>query len=168
MLGYFYMNKTLLFVIVLVLVILGGRLVIRQMGTQPASTTPQTSGVQKGQPVVGKSNVEEMRVEPTSTVEGTFINENKVKKFAVTGSSFKFSLSEIRVKKGDTVKILFTNTEGFHDWVIDEFNARTPQIAVGKTETVTFVADQTGTFEYYCSVGAHRANGMKGNLIVEE
>ena len=32
---------------------------------------------------------------------------------------------------------------------------------------VEFTVDKTGTFEYYCSVGQHRANGMVGNLIVE-
>jgi plastocyanin len=29
------------------------------------------------------------------------------------------------------------------------------------------VADKKGTFEYYCSVGQHRALGMKGKLVVE-
>lgn len=162
------MNKTILFIIVLVLIVLGGGLVIRQMGSSPTSTVPSATELQSEQPVIGETDVTEMVVEPTSTVEGTFVDEGRVKEFAVTGSPFKFSLSEIRVKKGDTVKIVFTNTEGFHDWVIDEFNAKTTQIAAGKTETVTFVADQAGTFEYYCSVGQHRANGMKGNLIVEE
>lgn len=33
--------------------------------------------------------------------------------------------------------------------------------------SVTFVADTLGTFEYYCSVGNHRAQGMVGNLVVE-
>lgn len=34
--------------------------------------------------------------------------------------------------------------------------------------SVTFVADETGTFEYYCSVGNHRGQGMIGKLIVED
>jgi nitrite reductase (NO-forming) len=37
----------------------------------------------------------------------------------------------------------------------------------GETTSVEFVADKTGTFEYYCSVGAHRAMGMTGSLVVE-
>lgn len=162
------MNKTLLFVVVLVLIVLGGGLVIRQMGAQPTSTVPAATELQSEQPVIGESNVEEMVVNPTATIEGNFINEANVKEFAISGSNFKYSLPEIKVKLGDTVKIVFTNSDGFHDWVIDEFNAKTPQIAAGKTETVTFVADQAGSFEYYCSVGQHRANGMKGNLVVEE
>lgn len=90
-----------------------------------------------------------------------------VKTFNVGASNFSFSLNEIRVKKGDTVKIVLSNNDGMHDWVIDEFNARTSRIGEGQTETIEFKADKIGTFEYYCSVGQHRAMGMKGNLIVE-
>ncbi|OGY88992.1 MAG: hypothetical protein A3B30_02780 [Candidatus Komeilibacteria bacterium RIFCSPLOWO2_01_FULL_52_15] len=89
------------------------------------------------------------------------------KTFNITARNFSFSLKEIRVKKGDTVTINLSNSDGFHDWVLDEFNARTKQIGVGSSDSVTFVVDNTGTFEYYCSVGQHRAAGMKGNLIVE-
>lgn len=102
-----------------------------------------------------------------SAQSGITSTEASVKEFAVSGNNFSFSLKEIKVKKGDTVRIVFTNQDGFHDWVIDEFNAKTNKIGAGKTETITFVADKVGTFEYYCSVGSHRANGMKGSLIVE-
>lgn len=91
----------------------------------------------------------------------------EAKTFEVGAGNFSFSVKEMKVKQGDTVKIVFTNNEGFHDWVIDEFSARTKQLAAGKSETIEFVADKKGTFEYYCSVGAHRAMGMRGNLIVE-
>ncbi len=99
--------------------------------------------------------------------EMVVVQDGEVKIFDVVGGDFSFDVKEIRVKKGDKVKIVFENQEGFHDWVIDEFNARTPQIKAGKTEEVEFVADKVGTFEYYCSVGKHRQNGMKGKLIVE-
>ncbi|MDA1334767.1 MAG: plastocyanin/azurin family copper-binding protein [bacterium] len=92
--------------------------------------------------------------------------EKKV--FDVTGRNFAFSMSEIKVKKGDTVVINFSSTSGFHDWSIDEFGVATKQVAVDDgTTSIEFVADKTGTFEYYCSVGAHRAQGMIGNLVVE-
>lgn len=90
-----------------------------------------------------------------------------VKEFTVEARNFKFSVPEMKVKKGDTVRVFFKNAEGFHDWVIDEFSEKTEQLKVGESETIEFVVDKTGTFEYYCSVGQHRANGMKGNLIVE-
>lgn len=92
---------------------------------------------------------------------------NEPKTITIEASNFKFDLSEIRVKQGDTVKVVFNNKEGVHDFVIDEFNVRTKQISGEGTDTVEFVADKAGTYEYYCSVGQHRQMGMKGNLIVE-
>jgi plastocyanin len=103
----------------------------------------------------------------TSVNANTSAVTGQTKTFEVKGDNFKYDPSEIRVKEGDTVVINFTNTGGFHDWVLDEFNARTKQLADGGKETVTFVASKKGTFEYYCSVGQHRQMGMKGNLIVE-
>lgn len=91
-----------------------------------------------------------------------------VKEFTVIGGNFEFSPSNMTVKKGDTVRITFRNNEGFHDFVIDEFDVATTQIQGGAEEVVEFVADEAGSFEYYCSVGQHRQMGMKGTLIVTE
>ncbi len=93
--------------------------------------------------------------------------EQDVVDVTVVGTNMVFDLKEIRVKKGDKVRVTFKNEEGFHDWVLDEFNAKTKQISAGQEEVVEFTADKTGTFEYYCSVGKHRENGMVGTLIVE-
>jgi plastocyanin len=66
------------------------------------------------------------------------------------------------------VRIEFTALEGFHDWKVDVFDAATEKVRPENGMTsVEFVADAIGTFEYYCSVGQHRAQGMVGNLIVE-
>jgi plastocyanin len=91
-----------------------------------------------------------------------------VKEISVTNKGFDFIPREIRVKKGDTVRLTFTNGGGFHDWVIDEFDAATRQIPAGRSETIEFVADKSGEFEFYCSVGNHRARGMWGKFIVVE
>ncbi len=109
-----------------------------------------------------------MMASPEGMMESTdSAMSGTTKEFTVTGSNFKFDKPEIKVNKGDTVKITFKNTQGFHDFVIDEFNVKTKQANGPSEETVTFVADKAGTYEYYCSVGQHRAMGMKGNLIVE-
>ena len=83
------------------------------------------------------------------------------------GFNYGYSMDEIRVSEGDTVTINLTSTDGFHDWVVDEFDAATERIRDGETTSVTFVADTAGTYEFYCSVGNHRAEGMVGTLIVE-
>lgn len=90
-----------------------------------------------------------------------------IREINVTASNFTFSTSTIKVNRGDTVRIVLKNQGGSHDWVIDEFDARTKVLANGQSETIEFVADKTGSFEYYCSVGTHRQMGMKGTLIVE-
>lgn len=100
-----------------------------------------------------------------SIMEGGMTGQTKV--FKITGENFRFSQTEIRVKKGGRVKIDFESMNGFHDWVVDEFSAKTNQVNTGGKASVEFVADKTGEFEYYCSVGQHRQMGMKGKLIVE-
>jgi len=92
--------------------------------------------------------------------------------FVLRGENFKFSMNGIdnpiiKVKKGDRVRIEFSSTSGTHDWFIDEFLAATERVNIGEITSVEFIADKKGTFEYYCSVGQHRANGMKGSLVVE-
>ena len=55
-----------------------------------------------------------------------------------------------------------------HDFVIDELNVKSEITKGGNSTVVEFTPDTAGTFEFYCSVGQHRANGMVGKLIVEE
>lgn len=92
---------------------------------------------------------------------------NNVKEFTVIGGNFTFAPKAMTVNKGDTVKIIFKNTQGFHDFVLDEFGVKSKQGQGPFEETLTFVADKTGSFEYYCSVGTHRQMGMKGTLTVK-
>ena len=103
--------------------------------------------------------------EEADNVEGEEMGE--VKEFDISGTNFQFSIKEIRVKKGDKVKINFTSSSGFHDWVVDEFGAATERVAEGNSSSVEFIAGQSGNYEYYCSVGNHRAQGMVGKLVVE-
>ncbi len=102
--------------------------------------------------------------EKTTTAPST---NTSVKEFTVNGSNFAFSPTTLIVKKGDKVRIIFKNEGGFHDLKIDEFNVATKKIQGGAQDTVEFTADKVGSFEYYCSIGEHRAMGMKGTLTVE-
>ena len=107
----------------------------------------------------------DMRIETEVPVTEN-IEESKIKEFNVDASSFKFTSSTLTVNQGDTVKITVTNSLGMHDFNLDEFSAVTKMLKVGESETITFIADKAGEFEYYCSVGTHRAMGMVGKLIV--
>lgn len=85
----------------------------------------------------------------------------------VKGGMFYFDPSEVRVKRGEEVKIVFTSVDGLHDFVIDELQIRSRTVKTGESDEVEFVASEVVKFEYYCSFGNHRAMGMKGYLIVE-
>ena len=89
------------------------------------------------------------------------------KTFDVDGGNFYFTPNKITVNKGDKVTIVFHNDGGFHNFMLDEFTVKTDTIQGGKTATVTFTADKTGTFQYYCSVGRHKQMGMVGTLVVQ-
>jgi len=112
----------------------------------------------------GSSTQKTVGPAPTQQVQG---ETSSVKEFTVDGTNFAFNPSEIKVKKGDTVKIVFKDDDGQHNLVIDGYNVSTNLIGPGSQDTIEFVADTVGEFEYYCSVGSHRALGMSGKLIVE-
>ncbi|HJY98400.1 MAG TPA: cupredoxin domain-containing protein [Patescibacteria group bacterium] len=90
-----------------------------------------------------------------------------VKEFTIDGSSYALNPATITVNKGDSVKITFKDNDSSHDLVIDGYNLRTKVLRPGGTDTIEFVADKAGTFEYFCSVANHRALGMTGTLVVQ-
>jgi len=84
---------------------------------------------------------------------------------------FGYSEEEIMVTPGETIKVNLTNSEGMHDFDVDELGVDGDVIAEGETTSVilTIPEDaQAGTeYAYYCSVGNHREQGMEGTIIVE-
>ena len=145
---------------IVVLVVAGGGVLLLR-NTNPKSQIPSSNEI-GGQPDL-QVPVTEEAVAPEVKVETT----GKTVEVAVEGSQFKFLPATIKAKKGDTVVVMFKSMGGMHDFMIDEFEVATNQIGDGEEEEMEFVADKIGTFEYYCSVGNHRAQGMKGKLIVE-
>src|SRR3990167_8197907 len=155
------MNNNLMIGIIVLVVIAAGAYLYMNSQTPSAGITDEATN-----DAIVKEESNETKVEEQS--ENSANTDQSAKEFTLSASSFKYDITEIRVKKGDTVKITLNNTGGMHDWMVAEFDARTKQITDGQTDTITFVADQAGEFEYYCSVGNHRAIGMVGKLIVEE
>lgn len=89
------------------------------------------------------------------------------KEIVVEGSNYKFAPYKLTVKKGVKTRILFKNKEGVHDFRVDELNIQTAVIREGEEDFIEFTPEKSGTYEFYCSVGNHRAMGMKGTLTVE-
>ena len=75
----------------------------------------------------------------------------------------------LMVSKGNLVQIHLINEEknessnpSSHNLNIDEFNVHTGDLSYFQTKSVTFLADKTGTFYYYCSLHPE----MKGTITV--
>ena len=94
-----------------------------------------------------------------------------VKEFSMTSyyddAGKWFSLKEIRVNKGDRVRIKVTNIKGTHDFTIDEYGIK-KMTPLNEETIIEFTADKVGDFVYYCSVPGHRQAGQFGTLIVNE
>lgn len=75
----------------------------------------------------------------------------------------------IRVKKGDVVRLRLTSEDVSHGFRIKELGVKVYPIKAGKFETVEFVAEEAGTFDFICNITCSpRHEEMKGQLIVEE
>ncbi len=170
------MNKTALIsiVVVIILVVLGVVVYSKSSDTMPVTEDTMVSNEDHADTVATTTPGTSTTTQATSTDSTTGVGASvgvttgAVKTFTVTGDNFKFLPAAMTVKKGETVKIVFKNANGVHDFKIDEFNVATSKLQSGQEETVTFVADKTGAFEYYCSVGTHRQMGMKGTLTVTQ
>ncbi len=159
-------NTNIVWMIIVVLIALGIIVWFAFMNVESPDTgltpTPQPIGTPPpAAPSPTPANPQNPTPQPTPSPAAA------TKEFTVTGQKFSFAPSSLTVKQGDKVRITFKNADGFHDLKIDEFKVATKQINGGEQEVVEFIADKKGSFEYYCSVGNHRAMGMKGTLVVE-
>ena len=101
--------------------------------------------------------------------------------------TMRFSPSEIKVKKGETVKFVVRNTgQVMHEMVIgtaDELQKHAEvmkkhpgmehdapymaHVEPGKRQEITWTFTKAGTFMYGCLIPGHWEAGMKGSIRVE-
>lgn len=87
---------------------------------------------------------------------------------AVIATDFKYDVKTINRKVGERIALTLTNNGKMpHDIKFDDLGVATKVLEPGKSETIYFNLDKAGTYEYYCSVGNHKAQGMVGKLIVK-
>ena len=113
----------------------------------------------------------------------------------VTVDDMKFQPHEISTVAGERLTISLENTDNVeHDFQIDEIDADVSgsdaeegehgasggenehgedaanglgvHTEPGEVNTLTFVANEPGTYEYYCTVPGHKDSGMVGTLTV--
>ena len=163
------MNKFLIIAVVVLLAI-GGWWFFTQDDMVEVDELPAadelTEGVMEEEVVEVDDDIDATEEAQEAAVEPDhiFVMEGIGREFIVDGEENP----ELTVAIGDTVRVEFTVTGGRHDFVIDELDVATEVLSVGETEVVEFVATEVGSFEYYCSVGTHRADGMFGTFTVVE
>jgi plastocyanin len=73
----------------------------------------------------------------------------------------------ITLNQGNTLSLHLINedseTHSKHNLNIDEFNAHTNDLGYFQSQTITFTANKTGTFDYYCSIHPE----MTGKIMVK-
>ena len=153
--------------VVLLLVIAGIFLFMKRGKTEQTENTED-----QAMPVNEESQEEAMKedgVDESVVIDenSQIMEENEVRVIDVEAGSFYYKPEAIKVKKGETVRIVMKSVSMMHNFNIDELGVKLPIVQDGETGTVEFVADKTGTFEYYCSVGNHRAQGQVGVITVE-
>ncbi|WP_048097579.1 cupredoxin domain-containing protein [Candidatus Nitrosopumilus salarius] len=84
-------------------------------------------------------------------------------------SSTEGTSPSLTVSKGNIIQIHLINEEknqpnnpSKHNLNIDEFNVHIKDLDYFQTDEVAFLADKTGTFDYYCSIHPD----MKGTITV--
>jgi hypothetical protein len=84
-------------------------------------------------------------------------------------SSTEGTSPSLTVSKGNIIQIHLINEEknqpnnpSKHNLNIDEFNVHTKDLDYFQTDEIAFLANKTGTFDYYCSI--HQ--DMKGTITV--
>jgi len=139
-------NKGLLIIIILVVLLVGGYFLF----VGRTKTLPAPGSVTREVPFNGGEVVTSVRA------------------VQLEGKEFSFTPSSISVKAGEKVRVSFTNAGSFpHNITFDGLNVASDTISPGESTTVEFTASESGTFNFYCSVGNHRAQGMEGSLEVE-
>lgn len=150
-------------IVIIALIIVAG--ITGYVMMSPKSATAPSASTPTPTDAMTNEEITETTTTPSNQASMTVVESGKI---VVEGKNFSFSPNKITVKKGQPVTIVFKNAGGIHDFTLDEFNAKTKQIKTGESEEVTFTPDKAGSFEFYCSVGNHRAMGMVGTLTVEE
>lgn len=158
--------RTLLALVVLVILAGGGYYLYSQQ--TPVTTTPTptpTTNVNVNTPPNTPSTTSNNGV--NIGVDGS-VATGQTREIVVTNQGMTFNPKTLTAKKGERLKITYNNSGGTHDLKIEGYNVGTKVIQAGQSESFEFVADKTGSFEYYCSVGNHRAMGMVGTFTVTE
>jgi plastocyanin len=136
----------------------------KQVVAPTTTPTPRTSAMPESS-VMPSPTASPLPTNDSDASDSSMKTETRV--ISLEAGSFYYKPVEIRVKKGEKVRIEMTAVDMMHDFNVEELGIKIPITRSGSTASVEFTADKVGTYEYFCSVGNHRSQGQVGTLIVE-
>jgi len=146
----------------------------QQLPTNPAVDSETTENVDQvvTEPIneQGLSDQTSMPTELPNETEPVDYSQPQTE-IALDMMNFTYSQTELVVPAGEEITLNLNSEEGFHDFVVDELNVDSPELSGGEMETITFTAGEEhigNTYEFYCSVGNHRQQGMVGTITIVE
>lgn len=163
------MNPMVIGIVVLIIA-LGGFYALKTMGNQDSATTDmdaETMEMDETANPAGETRLNNDELGDEAPAQGETVTEEGVRVISMEGGSFYYAPNEIRAKVGETIRVEMESVDMMHDFVIDELNVKSEVAPAGETAVVEFTVTEAGEYEFYCSVGKHRENGMVGTLIVE-
>lgn len=96
---------------------------------------------------------------------GAMMNDSESKAITMEVGNFFFDPDTMTASPGETIKITFSEVNGFHTFVLDDINFKDKVV---EGNTISFTApDKPGTYAFYCDIGNHQALGMEGVLTVK-
>ena len=101
-----------------------------------------------------------------ASIAGLAAARPKPRVIKVIAKKFEFVPAVIQVKRGETVTLHLTAPEVPMGFNLADFNVRT-DVVPGKTASLNFTADKTGTFTFLCDVFCGSGHeDMSGMLVV--
>lgn len=150
--------------------------VVDALATEPMVNVPTTEPATEPATEPTTEPATEPTTEPTDVVDRTMEDDVDAQvdalpalSYVVDSFEFGYSSSALTAKVGQTVNVTLTNSgSGSHNFVIDALGVNSGIISSGESVSFSFTPQEAGSFEFYCSIGSHKAMGMVGTLTVAE
>jgi len=148
-------------------VLLLGILILVSACASEPTTTGETAPTQAvPAPGVDPDSVDEMIVveDGDETVERG--STNTLVEVDLVARKWEFVPSTITVNQGDTVRLIITSIDVSHGFRQADLGIN-ERLSPGKTTEVEFVAEEKGTFPFFCTVFCGSGHGgMRGTIVV--
>lgn len=89
----------------------------------------------------------------------------ETREFTIIAKQWDFTPGEIKVSKGDKVRLTLKTVDVTHGFALPEFGIF-ERMDPGNVVTVEFVADKEGEFSFFCNVPCGQGHSAMGGKIV--